>query len=381
MTPEEISHLLDKTSGASELTTEDQNKIFSMFTGVEEIVGLEHVVSVLNGKESHGGDTTLRAYIGLEPSGKAHLGWIILADSIQNMLNQGVNVLVFLADWHAWVNDKFGRDMEKITVAGDYMTEIFRVLLGFPEEGEGAGQIRFMRASELMDSGKYWERVLRCSKGMSLSRARRTFSIMGRSEDSSDDDLSAFFYPAMQAADIFELNVDIAFGGMDQRKAHMYMRDVGDRNHWIKATCIHTPMLSGLKGRGGGRMDSFDHKMSKSDPNNAVLLHDTPKKLEKKFRKAFLEPGNKDSPVFEIAKHVIMPRQGELHVCPKPEFGEPSSWSNLDLLITAVEDGSVHPFDAKMAIAHGLAKILSPIAEHFEQHPELLDAVNKMTGG
>ncbi|HJM66348.1 MAG TPA: tyrosine--tRNA ligase, partial [Candidatus Thalassarchaeaceae archaeon] len=276
MTPEEISHLLEKTSGASELTTEDQNKIFSMFTGVEEIVGLEHVVSVLNGKESHGGDKILRAYIGLEPSGKAHLGWIILADSIRNMLNQGVNVLVFLADWHAWVNDKFGRDMDKITVAGDYMTEVFRVLLGFPEEGEGSGQIRFMRASELMDSGKYWERVLRCSKGMSLSRARRTFSIMGRSEDSSDDDLSAFFYPAMQAADIFELNVDIAFGGMDQRKAHMYMRDVGDRNHWIKATCIHTPMLSGLKGRGGGRMDSFDHKMSKSDPNNAVLLHDTP---------------------------------------------------------------------------------------------------------
>ena len=114
MTPEEISHILDKTSGASELTTEDQNKIFSMFTGVEEIVGLEHVVSVLNGNESHGGDTILRAYIGLEPSGKAHLGWIILADSIKNMLNQGVNVLVFLADWHAWVNDKFGGNMEDI---------------------------------------------------------------------------------------------------------------------------------------------------------------------------------------------------------------------------------------------------------------------------
>ena len=52
----------------------------------------------------------------------------------------------------------------------------------------------------LMDSGEYWERVLRCSKGMSLARARRTFSIMGRSEDSSDDDLSAFFYPPMQSA-------------------------------------------------------------------------------------------------------------------------------------------------------------------------------------
>ena len=60
---------------------------------------------------------------------------------------------------------------------------------------------------------------------MSLSRVRRTFSIMGRDEDSSDHDLAAFYYPALQAADIFELEVDIALGGMDQRKAHMYMRD------------------------------------------------------------------------------------------------------------------------------------------------------------
>ena len=82
MTPEEINRLLDETTGSSELTEQNRGKILSMFGGVEEIVGLEHVVSVLNGNNSHGGDSVLRAYIGLEPSGKAHLGWIILADSI-----------------------------------------------------------------------------------------------------------------------------------------------------------------------------------------------------------------------------------------------------------------------------------------------------------
>ena len=76
-----------------------------------------------------------------------------------------------------------------------------------------------------------------------------------------------------------------------------------------------------------------------------------------------------------------MPSQGELHVQPKPEFGEPSSWTNLDLLINAVNEGTVHPFDAKMAIAHGLIEILAPISKHFDENPELLDAVNKMTGG
>ena len=55
---------------------------------------------------------------------------------------------------------------------------------------------------------------------------RKTFTIMGRDEASSDHDFSKFYYPAMQAADIFELNIDVAIGGMDQRKAHMFMRDM-----------------------------------------------------------------------------------------------------------------------------------------------------------
>ena len=202
---------------------------------------------------------------------------------------------------------------------------------------------------------------------------------MGRDEDSSDHDLSAFFYPALQSADIFELEIDIALGGMDQRKAHMYMREVADRNKWTKATCIHTPMLSGLKGA-SGRMDSYDHKMSKSDPNNAILLHDNPKKLEKKLRKAFLEIGNENSAVYEIIRYVLLPRIGKLNIEPKPEFGSPSSWDNIEDLISAINKGEVHPFDAKMAVARGLADVLNPISEHFSDNTELLDNMNKITG-
>ena len=363
----------------SNLDDEGRSKINRMFGGCEEIVGIGHVANVISGSSSHSGSNQLNAYIGLEPSGKAHLGWMILAETIDNLLAEKVNVTVLLADWHAWVNDKFSRDMEKISLAADYMSEVFRVLLNFPEEGDGPGQLRFIRASEMMDSGKYWERVLRCSKNMSLSRVRRTFSIMGRDEDSSDHDLSAFFYPALQSADIFELEIDIALGGMDQRKAHMYMREVADRNKWIKATCIHTPMLSGLKGA-SGRMDSYNHKMSKSDPNNAILLHDNPKKLEKKLRKAFLEIGNENSAVYEIARYVLIPRIGTINIEPKPEFGSPSSWENIDQLISAINKGEVHPFDAKMAVARGLAEVLNPISEHFSINNELLDNMNKITG-
>ena len=71
---------------------------------------------------------------------------------------------------------------------------------------------------------------------------------MGRDEASGRRFIE-IFYPAMQAADIFEMDIDLAIGGMDQRKAHMYMREVADHWGWTKATCIHTPIISGLRHR------------------------------------------------------------------------------------------------------------------------------------
>jgi tyrosyl-tRNA synthetase len=363
----------------SDIDSESREIITRMFSHCQEVIGIEHVESVFSEGISHSGDQNLVAYIGLEPSGKAHLGWMILADTIRKLIEENVNVIILLADWHAWVNDKFDRDMTKISIAGEYMSEMFRAILGNPKEGEGPGEVRFIRASDIMDSGKYWERVLRCSKNMSLSRVRRTFSIMGRDEDSSDHDLAAFYYPALQAADIFELEVDIAFGGMDQRKAHMYMRETAEKNHWIKPTCIHTPMLSGLKGP-GGRMDSFDHKMSKSDPGNAILLDDDPESVRVKMRKSFLEVGNKNSPVFEISQHIIIPKLGKITVTPDPKYGEKSEWDDNQAFIDAVSNGSIHPLDAKMAVADGLSQVLSPISEHFSDKTELLNSIENITG-
>ena len=352
----------------------DSKTRLDLITGAaQEVVGVEHLESRI----ADGG--TIRAYVGFEPSGKAHVGWKVLATNLRRMLDADVNVLIFLADWHAWVNDKFGGDMDKIQTTGKYMEEVFRALLGHPEEGEGPGELRFAYASEVMDSGDYWARVLRCSKNMSLARARRTFSIMGRDEASGDGDLSKFFYPAMQAADIFEMNIDLAIGGMDQRKAHMYMREVADHWNWTKATCIHTPIISGLKSA-GARMDSFDHKMSKSDPSGAILLHDTPEKMRKKMRKAYLDVEQDDSPIYELLQHIILPEQGHITVTPKPEYGDPSTYDSLDGFIAAVKSGAIHPLDAKFAVADAISAGLESMRNHFEANPALLDAVNEITG-
>ena len=261
----DLDSLIDRDPRIRSLDGMDVKRLISILGRSIEVVGVEHLVTCLLDGTSMGDDGIIRTYVGFEPSGRAHIGWKVLADQISSMLEGGANVLIFMADWHAWVNDKFDGDMAAIQATATYMEATFRALLGHPDEGDGPGALRFESASDLMASPDYWARVLRCSKNMSLARVRKTFSIMGRHEDSSEEDLSKFYYPALQAADIFEMDIDVALGGMDQRKAHMYMRDVADKWGWPKATCLHTPILSSLKAS-GSRMDSFDHKMSKSDP-------------------------------------------------------------------------------------------------------------------
>ncbi|EQD41168.1 tyrosyl-tRNA synthetase, partial [mine drainage metagenome] len=125
----------------------------------------------------------------------------------------GLDVTVFLADWHAWINDKLGGDLPRIQASGRYMRGVFTALGADPE------RVRYRWAHELVDRSDYWARVVRVAKATSLARTRRAMSILGRSEEESALDTAKMFYPAMQAADIFELPVDLAYGGMDQRRA------------------------------------------------------------------------------------------------------------------------------------------------------------------
>ena len=89
----------------------------------------------------------------------------------------------------------------------------------------------------------------------------------------------------------------------------------------------------------GSRMESFDHKMSKSDPGGAILIHDDAKRLRKKMQKhAYLNTEDENSPIYELAEHVILPEFGEIIVTPNPKFGQPSTWTSVEEFRNAVMD-------------------------------------------
>ncbi|MGA1821374.1 MAG: tyrosine--tRNA ligase [Thermoplasmatota archaeon] len=210
--------------------------------GAQEIVTDGELRILLDEKERP------TAYVGYEPSGFVHIGWLIITKKIEELIKAGFEVTVLLADWHAFINDKFGGDLGKIQDCGHYFIDCYRAYgLG---EAIDKGDLKFRWASDLADNAKYWEKVLRVSKSSSLSRIKRAMTIMGRKEGEGDLDTSKFIYPAMQASDIFELEVDLAMGGMDQRHAHMLARDVAEKIGYKKPTALHTPLLPSLSRTG-----------------------------------------------------------------------------------------------------------------------------------
>ena len=185
-------------------------------------------------------------YIGFEISGKVHLGsGLVTMLVIKELQKLGVETTVFLADWHSFINQKLGGDPVIIReLAVDYFKEamIASVLC----VGADPNKIKFILANDIYKND-YWQMVLDVASHVTISRSRRSTDIAGRVAG-DDASTALLFYPMMQVADIFYMNINLAHSGTDQRKAHVVARDVADKLRLTKQNkpvAIHQHLLQG----------------------------------------------------------------------------------------------------------------------------------------
>ena len=339
------------------------DKVETILANADEVVTKEELTEVL--KKDHP-----KAYIGFEPSGTVHLGWKICTNKIKDFLNAGFDFTVLLADWHAYINDKLGGDIETIKLCGRYMEDCFAAM------GVDTEKVTFVYASEYVSDPEYWELVLKTSKAVSVARVKRAMDIMGRGAEEAEKDLSKLFYPAMQVADIFYLDLDVAYGGTDQRHAHMLARDVAKKINMKSPVALHTPLLTGLQA--GGRMNPTEAKMSKSKPDSMISIHDTDDEVNRKLKKAYCpEKEVEGNPVLEMCKYVVFPELDDVFLIKRPEkWGGNLEFKSYQELEDAFKK-DLHPLDVKKATARYLNQILEPIRAYFKDHPENYDKMKK----
>jgi len=302
-----------------------------------EVVTEEELRDLLESKERP------TAYVGYEPSGEIHLGHMMTVQKLMDLQQAGFKVIVLLADVHAYLNEK--GDFDEIAEVAEYNRKAF-VALGLDES-----KAKFVLGSEYQLSRDYVLDVLKMARITTLNRARRSMDEVSRRKE--DPMVSQMIYPLMQALDIAHLGVDLAVGGMDQRKIHMLARENLPKLGYRAPVCLHTPILVGLDGQ----------KMS-SSKGNYISVRDSAEEVERKILKAYCPKGQvEDNPIIQIVQFYIFPRFGRVVVEREEKFGGDVIYESFEQLVSDYKSGKLHPLDLKRAVAKYLNKILENVRE------------------
>lgn len=318
------------------------------------------------------------AYNGWEPSGLVHLGTgVVCAYKMKDFIEAGIHYKAYLSTWHAWLNNKMGGDLKLIRKAADLFKHSW-IALGIPED-----KVEFIYSDELYDDLKYWEKAVMVAKNLSIARVTRTLEVAGRQESEAKH-VSDYLYTPMQVADIFHMEVKICQLGMDQRKANVVARELGEKLGCWKPVCVHHSYLQGLakppvwpipKEREREILSSI--KMSKSKPETCIFIYDTPEEIRQKISQAFCpEKTVEYNPILEICKFIIFREDKTFTIQRPPKFGGPITFNNLKELQKTYADGKLHPQDLKNAVAEELARILEPVRRYFEDNKEAKECLN-----
>jgi tyrosyl-tRNA synthetase len=330
----------------------------------EEIIELEELKNLIKWKEEH--NEPIYAYDGFEPSGILHIGQGLLrAINVNKITKAGIKFKFLVADWHAAANLKFGGNLDVIKKVGDFLIETWKVC------NMDLTNVEFIYASDLVKESQYWELVLKIAINSSLNRVKRCTQIMGRGE-SEKLAASQILYPLMQAADIFYLPADICQLGMDQRKVNMLAREVAKKLERPKPVAIHHHMLMGLNNPPSTDLNGIDRtieiKMSKSDPDSAIFMLDSPNDVKRKINKAYCPPKQiNENPVLEYCKYIIFELIDKFKVERNEKYGGNVEYTLYEELEKDYEAGRLNPPDLKPAVIKYLNLLLGPVIEHFEK--------------
>jgi tyrosyl-tRNA synthetase len=311
-------------------------KIDRLIRNVEEVVTVEELERLIETK------TKPKVYVGYEPSGKIHLGHVITVNKLLDMQTEGFEVTVLLADLHAYLNQK--GTLEEVRELASYNERCFKAL--------GLISAKYVFGSGFELEEEYTLNVLRLARESTLNRAKRSMDEISRS--AQNPMVSQMIYPLMQAIDIATLGIDLAVGGMDQRKIHMLARDTLPKLGFNSPVCIHTPILIGLDGE----------KMS-SSKGNYISIDEPKEVVEGKIKSAYCPLKVEKNPILSLYKYLIFPTleraKKELLIERPRKYGGDIFYKSYEELERNFIKKEIHPMDLKNCAANYLNELLKNV--------------------
>ncbi|HHX75641.1 MAG TPA: tyrosine--tRNA ligase [Firmicutes bacterium] len=266
----------------------------------------------------------LKVKLGLDPSAPdLHLGHAVVLHKLREFQQLGHQVIIILGDFTGKVGDPTGRsetrrqltDEEVLRNAATYKEQVFKIL--DPEKTEivfnstWLAKLNFAQVIEL--ASKY-----------TVARMMEREDFAKRYREQQPISIHEFFYPLMQGYDSVALEADVEFGATEQKFNLLMGRHLQREFGQEPQVCIMMPILVGLDGV---------NKMSKSLGNYIGITE---------------EPAEIYGKVMSMADE-LMPEYYRLAT----DF----TMEEVAAVEEALKDGSLHPRDAKMRLAHRIVRI------------------------
>lgn len=264
------------------LTNEEKQRIDLIKHNIKETIGINELID----KIKQG--TSLRAYIGFEPTRSPSLGYIVPLLKIRDLIKAKVDVTILLADLHAYLNkgnnerihqrtayykfllekilDRIGinrvsiledkveenkvidkvedkvEEKEEYDIIDNYDEKLSNKL----ENSQTIENYTFIQGSDIQLSKGYTLNLMKASTLISINHAKKATAEVIKKE--SNPRLSTVLYPLMQVIDETALEADIQIGGIDQRKIFTLSRELVEKLGFNKCSYIMTPLIPSLAG-------------------------------------------------------------------------------------------------------------------------------------
>lgn len=378
------------------------NTVETLPSGPDLDLEITRLVELANSSEQ-----PIRHYIGFEISGLIHIGTgIACALKIKTLQDAGVECSIFLANYHAWLNNKLDGTFDTIEkVAREYFAPVMRMSLIVV--GANPDKVNFVFAKDLYEEKhnelSFFDWDIRVSKHLTLNRVLKSMSIMGKTSGDSVE-FASLRYPPMQVTDAYFMQTHLVHAGLDQRKVHVLMREIAlvvdeeialkldDKR--IKPIAIHHALLLGMSApKTDGTTTKMnpteieDGKMSKSRPDSAIWVHDNLEEITRKLKKAYCPmPKSEQSreeivaeqtwnPLLNWCKLIVFPAGKTLLVERVEEWGGNVEYTTYTELEEAYFNGKLHPVDFKLSLAQTLANWFAPMYYWAIEHEEAVNLV------
>ncbi len=306
----------------SRLIKDLQKQLEVIRRGVVEIVPEDELIRKL--KRSLDEDRPLRVKLGMDPTAPdIHLGHTVVLHKLRQFQELGHEVVLILGDFTGRIGDPTGRSETRAQLTEEQIME------NVATYKEQAGKILDMDRTRVVFNSTWLAKltfadVVTLAAKYTVARMLERDDFARRYQEGIPIGIHEFLYPLMQGYDSVALNADVELGGTDQKFNLLVGRDLQREFGQEPQVAIMVPILEGLDGV---------QKMSKS-LGNYIGISEPPKEI---YGKAMSLPDELIVRYFELVT--------------------PVSIEDVREIKSGLEEGTLHPRDAKMRLARELVSM------------------------